>query len=175
MACPLFVLLSGSFFFFLLMCRRSGPDLSGGTDQKSKPWPIFHTYSCLKGKIVTLLQCTVRLLNSLHQKNSNTNLWSQVERYQLDIAGLNALLWLSRVDPGERHRAGVGSLTSPWLSASMLELSGEGCVTSSCWGKVLSVVVVCAPNSSTGYLDFWEGSHLGTQTFYWNTWGNSLI
>lgn len=87
-------------------------------------------------------------------------------------------LYYSRIDPGERPQAGVGILSSPQLSGSVLEFSAVNKRVASiglevAGGKVFSVVVAYEPNCSKDYLAFlgslvvsWKGSHLGIPRFY---------
>ena len=100
----------------------------------------------------------------------------EVERYQLDLVGLpfthslgsgtvlldrGWTLFFSGVAHGVRHRASVGILTNPRLSAAMLEFTPvDERVTSLrlrvMGGKTLTVVCAYAPNSSSEYSAFLE-------------------
>jgi len=105
----------------------------------------------------------------------------EVERHQPDIVGLTSTqstgsgtkllemgwtLSFSGVAQGERRWAGLGILTSPRLSAAVLEFSLENERVTSlrppvAGSKALTVVCAYAPNSSSDYPAFlsrWEGS-----------------
>jgi len=99
-----------------------------------------------------------------------------VERYQLDRVGLTSThsagsgtkllekgwtLFFSGVAQGERCRAGEGILTSPWLSAAVLEFSVEDERVASlsllfAGSKALNVVCAYAPNRISQYSTFLE-------------------
>jgi len=98
----------------------------------------------------------------------------EVEQYQLDIVGLTSThsagsgtkllekgwtLFFSGVAQGERHRVGVGILTSPRLSAAVLEFPRrtKGSLRLRVAGsKALTVVCAYAPNRSSEYPAYLE-------------------
>ena len=100
----------------------------------------------------------------------------EVERYQLDLVGLTSThsvgsgtkllergwtLFFSGVAQGVRRRAGVGILTSPRLSAVMLEFTPVDERVASLrlrvlGGKTLTVICAYAPNGSSEYPAFLE-------------------
>jgi len=119
----------------------------------------------------------------------------EVERHQLDMVGLTSthstgsrtkLLergWtlVSGVGQGVRHQAGVGILTSPRLSAALLEFSSVNERVASiglqvAGGKALTVVCAYAPNSRVsgllGVLGWYPGNgsnaHVGNDGETWS-------
>ena len=99
----------------------------------------------------------------------------EVEHYRLDLVGLISThstgsgsklldrgwtLFFSGVAKGLRRQVGVGILTSPWLSAAVLEFTLVNERVASlhlrAGGETLTVVSAYAPNSSSEYASFLE-------------------
>lgn len=99
----------------------------------------------------------------------------EVKHYQLDLVGLASMhsigsgsklldrgwtLFFSEVAKGVRRQVGVGILTSPRLSAAVLEFTSVDERVASlhlrAGGKSLTVVCEYAPNSSSEYAAFLE-------------------
>ena len=122
-----------------------------------------------------LQRLTLGMWNVTSLGGKEWELVQEVERYRLDLVGLTSThsigsgsklldrgwtLFFSGVVKGVRRRAGVGILTSPWLSAAVLEFTpmDERVVSLRlrAGGKTLTVVSAYALNGSSEYAVFLE-------------------